>query len=54
MLAKLPPTKVCIAFAILAAMIVAAVIAQPIIGGVLVFALVLVWCINTLAEHYIQ
>jgi hypothetical protein len=54
MLTKLPPVKVLVAIAILAAMIVAAVVTQPIIGIVLVFALVLVWCINTLAEHYIQ
>ena len=56
MLAKLKnlPAKVIIAFAILLAMLIAAVVTTPIMGGVLVIALVLYWCINTLAEHYIQ
>jgi hypothetical protein len=54
MLNKLPPIKVCVAIAVLVAMLVAAVITTPIIGGVLVVALLLVWSINTLVEHYIQ
>jgi hypothetical protein len=54
MLNKLPPTKVCVAIAILVTMLVAAVITTPIIGGVLVFALLFIWCITTLIEHYIQ
>jgi hypothetical protein len=52
-LKNLPP-KVLVAIALLAAVLVAAVVAAPVMGIVLVVALVLVWCINTLAEHYIQ
>ena len=54
MLAKLPPTKVCVAIAVLLAMLVALVVTVPIAGAVMVFSLLLWWCINTLLEHYIQ
>jgi hypothetical protein len=54
MLNKLPPLKVCVAIAILAAMLIAAVVTTPVVGGVVVFALLLYWCINTLLEHYIK
>ena len=54
MLSKLPPLKVCVAIAILLALVVALVLVEPVAGGVIVFAVVLVWCINTLIEHYVQ
>jgi len=54
MLNKLPPPKVLIALAILLAMLVALVVTVPIAGAVMVFSLVLWWCVNTLLEHYIQ
>jgi hypothetical protein len=54
MLSKLPPLKVCVAAAILLAMLVALVVTVPVAGAVIVFSLVLWWSINTLLEHYIQ
>jgi hypothetical protein len=54
MLTKLPPTKVLIAIAILLAILVALVVTVPVAGAVIVFSLVLWWCVNTLLEHYIQ
>jgi predicted PurR-regulated permease PerM len=54
MLNKLPPLKVCVAFAILLSLLVALVVTVPVMGAVLVFAVVVVWCINTLVEHYIK
>lgn len=54
MLNKLPPPKVCIAIAIMLAMIVALVITVPVAGVIIVFSLVLWWCTHTLLEHYIK
>ncbi len=54
MLNKLPPLKVLVAVAILLTLLVALVVTVPVMGAVLVFALVVMWCINTLVEHYIQ
>jgi hypothetical protein len=53
MLNKLPP-KVLLAFAILLALLVALVVTVPVMGAVLVFAVLVMWCINTLVEHYIK
>jgi hypothetical protein len=54
MLNKLPPFRVCVAIAVLVAMLIAAVITTPIVGGVVVVALLLYWSIYTLVEHYTQ
>ena len=54
MLNKLPPPKVCVAVAILAAILLAVVITVPVAGAIIVLSLVLWWSINTLLEHYIQ
>jgi hypothetical protein len=54
MLAKLPPTKVCVAIVTLLALLLALVVTVPAAGAVIVFSLVLWWSINTLLEHYIK
>jgi hypothetical protein len=54
MLNKLPPLKVLIAFAILLSLLVALVVTVPVMGAVLVFAVLVMWCINTLVEHYVK
>jgi len=53
MLAKLP-LKVLLAIVTLLAMLVALVVTVPVAGAVIVFSLVLWWCVNTLLEHYIK
>jgi hypothetical protein len=54
MLNKLPPPKVCVAVAILLAMLVTVMVLIPTAAIAVGIACVLFWCINTLAEHYIQ
>jgi hypothetical protein len=54
MLHKLPPPKVCVAIAILLTMLVAVILLIPTAAIAVGIACVLFWCINTLAEHYIQ
>jgi hypothetical protein len=56
MLTKLKnlPLKVIMAFAILLAMLVAVIVLVPHAAIAVGIAVVLFWCINTLAEHYIQ
>jgi hypothetical protein len=54
MLAKLPPPKVCVAILILLVMLVAVMVLIPTAAIAVGIACVLFWCINTLAEHYIQ
>jgi hypothetical protein len=56
MLAKLKslPLKVLLAFAILLAMLVTVMVLIPHAAIAVGIACVLYWCINTLAEHYIQ
>jgi hypothetical protein len=56
MLTKLKslPLKVLLAFAILLAMFVAVILLIPTAAIAVGLACVLFWCINTLAEHYIQ
>jgi hypothetical protein len=54
MLNKLPPPKVCVAIAILLAMLVAVILLIPTAAIAVGIACVLFWCINTLAEHFIQ
>jgi len=52
-LKNLPP-KVLLAFAILLAMLVTVMVLIPPAAIAVGIACVLFWCINTLAEHYIQ
>jgi hypothetical protein len=54
MLNKLPPPKVCVAIAILLAMLVAVILLIPTAAIAVGIACVLFWCINTLAEHFVQ
>jgi hypothetical protein len=53
MLAKLP-FKVILAIAILLAMLVTVMVLIPTAAIAVGIACALFWCINTLAEHYIQ
>jgi hypothetical protein len=48
------PTKVLLAIAILLAMLVTVIVLVPHAAIAAGIACVLFWCINTLADHYIQ
>ena len=54
MLNKLPPLKVCVAILILLAMLVTVMVLIPTAAIAVGIACVLFWCINTLAEHFVQ
>jgi hypothetical protein len=51
---KTLPAKVILAIAILLAMLVTVMVLLPHAAIAVGIAFVLFWCINTLAEHYIQ
>jgi hypothetical protein len=51
---KTLPAKVILAFAILLAMLVGVALWIPTAAVAVLVACVLFWCINTLADHYIQ